>query len=143
MTIRQAKLQDKQEVMETANLLYLPIQNFIWNKEEFVQKQIENGEYFLAQENGMTIGIISLRQRSNKISIETLVVKKEFQGKGIGTQFIEFAKQFAKEREFNILHAYSFQEYNMADFYLKRGFRMLKDPGNYYDHTYYCFEMKV
>jgi GNAT superfamily N-acetyltransferase len=71
------------------------------------------------------------------------VVKKEFQGKGIGTQFIEFAKQFAKEREFNILHAYSFQEYNMADFYLKRGFRMLKDPGNYYDHTYYCFEMKV
>ncbi|MBX4200594.1 GNAT family N-acetyltransferase [Candidatus Parcubacteria bacterium] len=143
MTLRKAELKDKQEVLDTVNLLSLPIPGFVWNKEEFVEEQIRKGEYFLQEENGVVIGVMSLRKRTHKVNIETLVVKTEFQSKGYGTKFIDFACQYAKEHGFTILHAYSFNEYNMVDFYLKRGFTMLDQSGSYHNHPYYCFEKKV
>ncbi|OGZ72247.1 MAG: hypothetical protein A2908_03850 [Candidatus Staskawiczbacteria bacterium RIFCSPLOWO2_01_FULL_38_12b] len=143
MILRQAELKDKKEIMDVANLLYLPIPYFIWNNESFVEEQIKNKEYFLGEDYGTVIGIMSLRQRANKINIETLAVKKEFQSKGFGTQFIEFAMQFTKEKGFDTLHAYSFNEYNMAGFYLKKGFIMLDHTGSYHNNAYYCFEKKL
>ena len=89
------------------------------------------------------VGVMSLRQRSNKVSIETLAVKKEFQSKGFGSKFIEFAKQFTKERGFKVLHAYSFSEYQATDFYLKKGFKVLDHAGYYKNHKYDCFELTL
>ncbi len=143
MTLRKAELKDKEEILETVNLLYLPIPSFVWNEDDFVQQQIERGEYFLQEENGTVVGVMSLRPRKTKVNIETLVVKTPFQSKGYGSKFIEFACQYAKEKGFDVLHAYSFSEYNMVDFYLKTGFKMLDEQGNYHNHLYYCFEKKL
>lgn len=144
MVLRQAELKDKKEIIDVVNLLYLPsIPNFIWNREDFIDQQIKDKQYFLGEHNGIVVGAMSLRQRINKINIETLVVKKEFQSKGFGTKFLNFAAQFAREKGFDTLHAYSFNEYNMVNFYLKKGFTMLDASGSYYDHPYYCFEKKV
>ena len=140
MAIRQAELKDKEEIIKIVDLLHLDIPNFVWNQEEFVSKQISNKEYFLGEQGGNIIGVMSLSARKNKMNIETLVVKREFQSQGFGTQFIVFAKQFARDKGFDALYAYSFKEYNMTDFYLKKHFKMLDYPGSYKNHQYYCFK---
>jgi N-acetylglutamate synthase-like GNAT family acetyltransferase len=139
--LRQAELKDKKEVLNIVNELSLNIPHFVWNKEEFVDRQIQNKEYFVIEDNERLVGVMSLRQRSNRINIETLVIKKEFQSRGLGSKFIEFAKQFTKERGFSILHAYSFSEYHATDFYLKKGFKVLDYFGYYKNHAYDCFEL--
>lgn len=143
MILRQAEIKDKKEILESINELYLNIPHFVWNEDGFVAKQIQNQEYFVIENEGKIAGVMSLRQRTNKISIETLVVKKEFQYKGLGSKFIEFAKQFTKERGFNTLHAYSFSEYKAADFYLKKGFKFINYAGYYKNHQYDCFELTI
>src|SRR3989344_2004171 len=143
MILRQAEQKDKKEILEFANDLYINIPHFIWNKDDFVVRQIENKEYFVIEDGGVLVGAMSLRQRANKINIETLVVKKEFQSQGFGGKFIEFAKQFTKEKGFAILHAYSFSEYGIANFYIKKGFTMLPSGGYYKNHKYDCFELMV
>ncbi|MBI1866583.1 MAG: GNAT family N-acetyltransferase [Candidatus Staskawiczbacteria bacterium] len=143
MILRQAELKDKKEVLVIVNELSLDIPDFVWDKEEFVQKQIQNKEYFVIEDGGRLAGVMSLRSRRNKVSIETLAVRKEFQLKGLGSRFIEFAKQFAKEKGFNILHAYSFSEYRASDFYLKKGFKIMDDHGYYKNHKYDCFELEI
>ena len=143
MILRKAELKDKKEIIDIANLLYLDIPGFVWNSEEFVKKQIEKGEYFLIENDGQTMGIMSLRQRKNGMHIETLVIKKEFQSKGYGTQFIEFSKKFAREKKNDTLYAYSFTEYNIADFYLKKGFKLMDYVGSYKGRQYNCFEIKI
>jgi len=143
MILRQAELKDIHGVLDIVSGLYLNIPQFVWIEEDFVKKQIENKEYFVMENEGKLIGVMSLRQRFNKMSIETLVVKKEFQTQGCGTKFIEFAKEFSKNKGFAILHAYSFSQYNIANFYLKKGFRMLNYPGFYKNHKYDCFELTL
>ncbi len=143
MLLRKAELKDKKEILDITNLLYLNIPDFVWNRNNFIQKQIEKGEYFIIEESGEVAGIMSLRQRMNGMHIETLAVKEKFQSNGFGTKFIEFAKKASQEREFDTLFAYSFSEYNIADFYLKRGFKLMKYVGYYKHHKYNCFGMKL
>src|SRR3989344_5130979 len=143
MLLRKAELKDKKEILEIANLLYLNILDFVWNSDEFITKQIEKGEYYVIEENGGVAGIMSLRQRMNGMHIETLAIKKEFQSKGFGTKFIEFAKKVSQEKGFGTLFAYSFSEYNIADFYIKRGFKLMDYIGYYKHHKYNCFGMKL
>ena len=143
MVLRQAELKDTKEILEIVSELYLNIPRFVWNEEGFVEKQIEKKEYFVIEDQGRLVGIMSLRQRTNKVNIETLAVRKNFQSKGLGSKFIEFAKQFTKEKGFNTLHAYSFSEYYSADFYLKKGFKVLPYFGYYKNHKYDCFELKI
>lgn len=143
MNLRKAKIQDKKDVLEIANLLHLNIPNFVWNTDELVTKQITNGEYFLIEKEERIVGIISLRQRKNKMHIEAIAVRNGSQSEGIGAELIEFAKRFTKEKGLSLLRAYSFYEYKSVDFYLNRGFSLLNKPGTYNNHKYYRFEMKV
>ena len=143
MNLRKAKIKDKKDILEITNLLHLDIPNFVWNTDELVTKQITNGEYFLIEKEEKTVGIISLRQRKNKMQIEAIAVRNGSQSEGIGAELIEFAKHFTKEKGLGILRAYSFYEYKSVDFYLNRGFSLLSKPGVYNNHKYYRFEMKV
>lgn len=141
--IRQAVQKDIKAIIEIIGLLKLDIPGFVWDDEDFILQQINNGEYFVLEEDGQVIAIMSLRKRKNKVSIETLAVKKDFQHKGLGSQLIDFAKKFTKDNGFSILHAYSFTEYNAIHFYLNRNFKMLDNPGHYKRHKYDCFEIKL
>lgn len=143
MTIRKAEPKDKKDILEITNLLDFNIPDFVWNTDEFVDRQIKNGEYFLAETEEKTIGIISFRQRKNKLYIETLAIINGYQSNGVGTQLIEFAKKLTEEKGLNILCACSFYEYKIVDFYLKQGFSLLEKPGIYNNHKYYRFEMRM
>ncbi len=142
-TVKNATLSDFQNILDIARLLSIDIPNFVWSDKKYIEKQIKRGEYFLIQQDGVVAGIMSLRERNNKMHIETLAVKKQFQSKGFGSMFIDFAKTFAKEKGFDTLHAYSFNEYDMANFYIKKGFTILDFTGDYNGHPYHCFEVKL
>ena len=140
MEIRKADSKDIAAIKKIADLLYLDILGFEWNKEDFIKGQIEKGEYYLAEENGIAVGAISLRDRNGMIYIETLVVAKDIQTRGIGRQLVEFAKQFARENNFKILRTTSFYEYGVKDFYIKQGFKLLDEAGEYGGHKFHRLE---
>lgn len=147
MEIRKAGLKDIAAIKEIADLLYVEMPDFVWNKEEFIRKQIEKGEYFVAEnppaEGEKIIGIVSLRERNGMLYIETLAVAKDIQSTGVGKKLVEFAKQFSKDRGFKILRVTSFYEYGVKDFYIKQGFRLLDEPGEYSGHKFYRLEIEV
>lgn len=143
MNLRKAQEQDKENILEIINILRLDMPDFVWGEKDFIDEQIKNGEYFLAETNKETVGVISLRQRGKKMYIETLVVPEKHRNQGIGTQLIEFAKNFTREKGFNALCACSFYEYNAADFYSKQGFCLSEDCGTYNNHKFHRFELKI
>ncbi len=143
LAVRKAEEKDLDNIVAITNLLYIDIPGFVWNKPEYIMRQITNGEYFVIDKEGAMVGVMSMRQRNRKMHIETLVVNHEFQSKGFGTLFIEFAKKVSRQKGFKTLHAYSFIDYNMVNFYLKKGFTKLSHFGYYNNYEYYCFEMKL
>ena len=146
MEIIKAKLKDKLGIKEIANLLKIDTMSatdFVWNKDDFIEKQINNEEYFIVKDNDRIVGIMSFRQRQDIMYIETMAIIKEFQSKGMGTQFINFAKKYTLENNLNTLRAYTFYKYNTKEFYLKKGFTLLNKIGKYGKEKYYRFEMKI
>ncbi len=141
--IRQAKDNDKKHIMDIAGKLSLDMPGFVWGQEDFIMRQIQAGEYFVVEEKDVIVGILSLRQTGKNIRIETLAIRDGFTSNGFGTQLLTFAKQYAKEKGFSMLQAYSFYEYNIKDFYLKQNFTLLEYRGQYQGHPYYCFEVRV
>jgi len=143
MTIRKAEPEDKKYILEIINLLNFEISEFIWGDDKFVEKQIKNEEYFLAEIDGIIAGIISFRQRRDKMYIETLVVVEKYRSQGIGTQIVEFAKNFTRENKLKTLRVCSFCEDKAQGFYLKLGFSLLQKLGEYKNYKYHRFEMKL
>ncbi len=144
MEITKAELKDKQGIKEIAKLLKIDTMSdidFVWNKDDFIEKQINKGEYFISKNNNEIVGIMSFRQRQNIMYIETMAIIKEFQNKGIGTQFINFAQKYTKDNNLNTLRAYTFYQYNTKEFYLKKGFNLLNKPGKYGGQEYHRFEI--
>ena len=143
INIRLANQEDGGAIKKIADLLYLDIPEFNWNKDDFIKGQIKKGEYYVAEENGKIIGITSLRDRNSRLYIETLAVAKDIQSSGIGKKLVEFTKQFAKENNFKIMRTTSFYEYGVKDFWIKQGFKLLDEPGQYSGHEFYRLELKL
>ena len=143
INIRLANLEDVKSIKQIADLLYIEMPDFVWNTEEFIEKQVEKGEYYLAEEGGKALGIISLRERNKMLFIETLAVARAIQSSGIGKKLVEFAKQFARENNFKVLRTTSFYEYGVKDFWIKQGFRLLDEPGEYKGHKFFRLECIV
>ena len=143
INIRSASLKDVRAIKEIADLLYLDVSGFEWNKEDFIKKQIKKGEYYVGEENGKTVGVMSLRERNVMLYIETLAVAKDTQAKGVGSKLVEFARQFAREKNFKIMRTTSFYGYNVKDFWIKQGFRLLDEPGEYSGHKFYRLETEI
>lgn len=143
INIRLATLIDLQEIKQIADLLYIDMPDFVWNTKEFIKEQIKKEEYYISEENEKIIGIISLRERNMMLYIETLAVAKNIQSSGIGKKLVEFARQFARENNFKVLRTTSFYEYGVKDFWIKQGFQLLAEPGEYKGYKFYRFEFDL
>lgn len=143
MNIRKAKLEDIPAIAEIAKVLHLDIPDFVWTSDDYIKKQVGRGEYYVGEEKGNAVGVISLRERNGMLYIETLAVAKNIQSSGIGSKLVEFAKQFARENNFKIMRTTSFYEYGVKDFWKKQGFRILDEPGEYSGHKFYRLEFKL
>lgn len=143
MIIRRAELKDKKDILEITNLLYLNVPDFVWNTDEFVERQIKGQGYYVVEKQGRIAGIVSFRERNNRMHIETLAVANDYQSEGVGAKLIDFAKEFTREKGLATLRVYSFYEYKTVDFYLRQGFSLLLGLGKYNGHKYYRFEMRA
>ena len=143
INLRKAEIGDKKSILEIINLLQLDIPGFVWREDGFIEKQIKNGEYFLAENDSKPVGIVSLKQRGDKMYIETLAVDEKYRSRGVGAKIIKFARDYAKEKGLSSLCACSFCEYKAEGFYLNQGFSLLDEFGEYNSHKYHRFETKL
>jgi N-acetylglutamate synthase-like GNAT family acetyltransferase len=143
INLRKAEIADKKNILEIISFLHLDIPGFVWGDDKFIEKQIQSGEYFLAENDNNPIGIVSFKQRGAKMYIETLAVDEKYRSKGVGAKLINFAKNYTKEKGLNYLCACSFCEYKAEGFYLDQGFSLLDESGKYNNHKYQRFETKL
>lgn len=87
-------------------------------------------QYFVYEIDDKVVGCVSIllerKLKGNALHIEDVVTHKDFRGKGIGVELMEYCKQFAKENNcYKIV--LDCAELNVA-FYEKCGFKV---SGNY------------
>mgnify|MGYP001593010270 CR=1 FL=1 len=79
----------------------------------------------------------------NEAYIESLAVRSDKHYKGMGRKLVEFAKWKSRDKEKSILTVESFCVYDVKDFYIKCGFKLDPELGEYYKHKCYKFSMEL
>jgi GNAT superfamily N-acetyltransferase len=91
------------------------------------------GKVFVATLEGQIIGYISLGKRVFAMMIDSIIVDRNHQRKGVGKKMIEKAKEYSKSRGFHVLRTDTgtFMDYAIK-FYLACGF----EPCGYVEHDF-------
>jgi len=141
-TVEPAREEDAAEIADLNTLFHLDIPDFKWDNESWVREQIEQGNYFVLKEDGTLTGAVNLQTQEDSLSIETIAVRKDLQGRGTGRKLIDFAKDQAQQKGKPKLTVESFTDYGLESFYQKVGFGK-DDPylGDYQGKPYYRFIM--
>jgi streptothricin acetyltransferase len=119
--------------------LILDAENF---GEPFLETEILNikkntslglGKIFVATIRNQVIGYISLGRRIFALMIDSIIVGRNYQRKGVGRKLVEKAKEYAKSQGFHILRTDTgtFMDYAIK-FYLACGF----EPCGYVEHDF-------
>lgn len=70
---------------------YLKIESDIFSQtldQRILRQSLESGSLLVAREDGMIVGFLAARLFDNKIHIDEISVKFDFQGKGIGKELL-------------------------------------------------------
>lgn len=91
------------------------------------------GKIFVAALKSQVIGYISLGRRIFALMIDSIIVDRNYQRKGVGKKLIEKTKEYAKSQGFHVLRTDTgtFMDYAIK-FYLACGF----EPCGYVDHDF-------
>ena len=91
------------------------------------------GHVYVAALGNVVVGYITLRKNIFAVAVDSIIVKKEHQRKGIGRELVENAKAYARSEGFRVLRTdtASFMEYAIK-FYLACGFL----PCGYVHHDF-------
>jgi GNAT superfamily N-acetyltransferase len=91
------------------------------------------GKIFVATLRNEVIGYISLGRRIFALMVDSIIVDRKHQRKGVGRKLIEKAKEYAKSQGFQVLRTDtgSFMDYAIK-FYLACGF----EPCGYVEHDF-------
>lgn len=91
------------------------------------------GKIFVATLAGETIGFISLGRRVFALMIDSIIVAREHQRKGVGRRLVERAVEYAKYKGYQLLRTDTgtFMDYAIK-FYLACGF----EPCGYIEHDF-------
>lgn len=109
-----------------------------FNTELFFDRAMNIGNSYMVYKNESPCGFFWYSSRGMSLHINTIVIDKKYQGKGIGTYIIDELEKLAKSKKFEYIelgvqgsnkYAYSF--------YIKKGFMEFgytKDFDTYYMH---------
>ena len=78
---------------------------------------------FIAKENGEHVGYIDGFSYYAEVTINNLVVRKEYRGKGIGKRLVNLTFNYFKNKNFNNLNLVT-NEFQAPEFYKKCGFKL-------------------
>ena len=85
--------------------IYKPNENLI--PEDVFEKIIENGTFYVAESEGVVVGILEIVFRHvespshvtrNFIFIDSMAIDEKYRGMGIGHQMFDFSKKLKKEK---------------------------------------------
>lgn len=91
------------------------------------------GKIFVATIRDQLVGYISLGRRIFALMIDSIIVDRNHQRKGVGKKLVEKAKEYAKSQGFHVLRADTgtFMDYAIK-FYIACGF----EPCGYVEHDF-------
>jgi len=127
------------DILKLNTQIHVETPLFHGDSHEWVEDQVKNGNYFVMKRDDEIDGAICLLEKDDKFHLETIAVGKEQQGKGIGLQFMDFAKNKAKENGFDKLYVDTYCEYNVDSFYEKCGFKKIPTYAVYKGKPYHRF----
>jgi len=103
-----------------------------WREEILRAYRLQQGEAYLARENGRVLGTILLRREVRALVIYFLAVTERERGKHLGSSLVNFAEKLAR-REGRILRVDVAREFRQnVDFYLRLGFQRCGRVRNFY-----------
>ena len=162
--IRKAKLNDLREIKKLTEACAKALQQqniFQWNEHypslEKLQNDIEKQELYVLEAENTIISIIVLTSKmdevyrninwlsktGNNLYVHRLATRPEFWGKGFARKMMDFAEEFAKNKNFTSIRLDTFSE-NIRNqkFYESRGYTKLGDV--YFphknEHPFHCYE---
>ncbi|KXH77268.1 MAG: hypothetical protein AM326_05365 [Candidatus Thorarchaeota archaeon SMTZ-45] len=133
-------------IREYSSSDYPQVRKLILDAENFGEPFLENetlnikknttlglGKVFVAATQGTIAGYISLGRRVFALMIDSIIVSKSYQRKGVGRKLVEKAKEYAKSQDLQILRTDTgtFMDYAIK-FYLACGF----EPCGYVEHDF-------
>jgi GNAT superfamily N-acetyltransferase len=91
------------------------------------------GKIFVATLEGEIVGFISLGRRIFALMIDSIIVARQYQRKGVGRRLVEHAVEYAKSAGYHVLRTDTgtFMDYAIK-FYLACGF----EPCGYVEHDF-------
>lgn len=142
MQITKANINDLEAIVALNKLFHLDFPEFKWDTPEWVRKEIEDNNYYVARDKSV-VASLCLKMKDKEAHIETIAVQQGMQGNGLGRELIEFAKVQSKQEGKSKLSVESFCDYGLVKFYEKCGFTKSPKLGNYKGHPYYTFSIII
>ena len=143
MNIVKAHGADVQDIIRLNSQIHVDTPLFHGSSPLWVEDQVKKGTYFVVKINNDICGAACLLEKDGQFHLETIAIDKNQQGKGLGKQFIEFAKKKAKEGGFSSLFVDTYCEYDVDKFYEGCGFRKIPTFAQYRGKPYHRFTMDV
>ena len=111
----------------------MPLNDIMTKKSFFDEFKQENRYYFAIIQDNMLIGYIGLYEYDDDLNIIGIAIEGKFQQKGYGSILIEYAKQFAKEKNKKSLSLeVDEKNKNAINFYKSKGFVVTNIRKKYY-----------
>ena len=110
--------------------IYKPNENLI--PEDVFEKIIENGTFYVAEENGTVVGVLEIVFRHVEspshvtrdfIFVDSMAIDEKYRGLGIGHQMFDFLKELKKEKNLDGIELQvNARNYAAYEMYKKCGF---------------------
>jgi GNAT superfamily N-acetyltransferase len=142
MEILRAIPNDADRIVELNRLFHIDIPNFKWDTPEWVLEETYKKSYFKGMEGDKLVSAMCLKTLKDRLCIEAIAVERLLHGKGIGKAMVNFAKNYAIEKDIRFLCVDSFQKYGLEKFYSSCGFRIVGTE-IYEGHKYNQFSMQI
>ena len=127
----------EQESIKSYSSLEMSIHNFR-------DHQLTNT--YVAKIDNQIIGYVTLawllNGRDQGAWIDMLAIKQGFRRQGIGKALVNKAMHLAKQRGYNILFVGSYKYYRATNFYLKLGFKIIREDTDGFNR-YRDFSIKI
>ena len=143
MNIVKANDANVKDIVKLNSQIHVDTPLFQGSSSLWVEEQVKHGNYFMVKDHDTVCGAVCLLEKEGQFHLETIAIEKDHQGKGLGKQFIEFAKTKAKENGFSSLFVDTYCEYNVDRFYEGCGFRKIPTFAKYRGKPYHRFTAEV
>lgn len=131
----------KEHLNQVEEISKMEFQNTTWSFGQF-EKEIDNSYVCVFEDK--VVGFLCLQLTIDEMTILNIAVLNDFKRKKIATNFLEFAKKIAKEKNIsNIFLEVETKNFPAVTFYKKNGFETLRTRKNYYKDGTSCVEMRL